>query len=53
MKGNTGAGPTEQSFYTLRLRNALLSSTSQIHTVVYTVYYTALLTERKDIAGSS
>ncbi len=54
MKGTSGASPTEQTYYRLKLTNSKnLTGLIDTHHVVFIVTYTALLTERKDIAASS
>ncbi len=53
MKGDVSANPSEQTYYRLKLVNSLLSDDEEVsHTVVFQVMYTALLTERKDMAQS-
>lgn len=53
MKGSPTTDPAEASFFRLRLVNSKIGVASlYTHTVVFTITYLALLTERKDIAQS-
>ncbi len=53
MKGSVFANPGEQTYYRLKLVNSILSTDSSVsHTVMFQVTYTALLSERKDMAQS-
>ena len=52
MKGTIAGNPTENMYYRLKLTNTIMGTSLQQHTVLFTVTYTAQLTERKDIAQS-